>query len=484
MANSPRLHRRTFLKGLGLATGVAASMLGSKVALGRTDQAPLRVLFVALQHGWGRDESFGQSLITGSEYNFTLPPQLSAFAPLQDQLILVDGVRGTGWGNAHDVSYSDILTAAVPWGEGSSSQLGSHFPEPMGPSIDHVLGQHSGKPVLRLSANYRSWGRNSHPMCFDEQARVIDPYTSALGAYEGVIQPILDSAQPPDPSRDAMRTNLLDFLERDAERLKARVQGTERLKVEGYLSALSKLGDRLLMQPDVQLTEDDIPERPTRSPTFEAGVDHYLELIQLAFRADTHRVAVLGFGQGINEWTWRDKDGQVRQGNPWGSDFHHEIAHHDLNSKPDPNYRRAYEGWVEWYADKIAGLAQAMAQTPDVDGRSLLDNTLIVLTGEVGTGTHDRRRQLYVLIGGGDRVKRGRWIDVPSVNPRQRDGIFLGGQTRSGEEVVNGVNYGSNFSVLHTADLLKAIAQVAGLNLPTFGLAANNRAPMALDLRS
>lgn len=237
-----------------------------------------------------------------------------------------------------------------------------------------------------------------------------------------------------------------------------------------------------MKQPDVQISEADIPGRPMRSPTFEAGIDHYLELIQLAFRADTHRVAVLGFGQGVNEWQWRDKQGMIRQGNPWGSDFHHEIAHHDVGSKPDPEYRHTFEGWVDWYAQKITQLATALKMTPDVDGSSLLDNTLIVLTGEVGTGTHDRRRKMHILIGGGDRLKRGRWIEVPSVNPRQRDGIFLGGQTRAGEEVVHGVNYGPNYSVLHTADVLAAIGRLAGLNLNSFGLPANNKAPMRLDL--
>ena len=172
----------------------------------------------------------------------------------------------------------------------------------------------------------------------------------------------------------------------------------------------------------------------------------------------------------------------IKQGNPWGSDFHHEIAHHDANSKPDPDYRHAFEGWVDWYAQKVAQLATALKMTPDVDGSTLLDNTLIVLTGEVGTGTHDRRRKMHILLGGGDRLQRGRWIEVPSINPRQRDGVFLGGQTRAGEEVVHGVNYGPNYSVLHTADVLAAIGNLAGLNINSFGLAANNKAPMKLNL--
>jgi len=65
-----------------------------------------------------------------------------------------------------------------------------------------------GKPALRLSAGYRSWGRSSNPMCFDMQARVLDPYTNAIDAYDAIIGPIKDSAKPPDLTRDAMRAAL------------------------------------------------------------------------------------------------------------------------------------------------------------------------------------------------------------------------------------------------------------------------------------
>ena len=144
MASSSKINRRSFLKGLGAATGLAAAFMGSKVALGVTDQAPTRVLLVALQHGWGI--SLGHEF-SGSEFDFQLPPQLAGFESIKDQMVSVDGARGTLWGNAHDVSYSDIFTASVPWDETGSDQLGNHFPEPMGPSLDWVIGQHTGKPV-------------------------------------------------------------------------------------------------------------------------------------------------------------------------------------------------------------------------------------------------------------------------------------------------------------------------------------------------
>lgn len=476
-----RINRRTFIKGVA-GTGLAASLLGSRVAMGQTTEAPLRVVLVGLQHGWGRDYDFG-SAFTGSEFDFTIPAPLQALEAIKEQCVFVDGARGTLWGNAHDVSYSDMFTAAVPWDEHGSDQLGVHFPEPMGPSLDWVIAQHHGSQALRVSAGYASWGRRTHPLCFDSNARVIDSYYEAHAAYDAVIGPIRDAAAPPMPGRAQMRSEFFDFMRRDTDRMLQQVRGTERAKLESYVGAFTALGERLNSRAEVTLTEDQIPDRPENSPAFEAMIDHYFDLIRLVFQADTHRSAVLGLGQGVDSWSWIDSSGNVQTGNPWGSDFHHNVAHHGEGHEDQLRARASYEGWVQWYVDKIIQFVQMLSTTPDVDGNMLIDNTMIVLTGEVGTGNHDTRDKLHVLIGGGDRLRRGRWIQAPLVDPRARNGVFIGGETRSGERIESGLNYGRHLSIWHTADVLAEIGRLAGVPLDQgFGLPANNLSPVALRL--
>lgn len=476
-----KIDRRTFLKGVA-GTGLAASLMSSRVALGQTTDAPLRVVLVPLVHGWGRDLDFDRTF-TGSEFNFTIPSPLTGLEAIKDQCVFVDGLRGTLWGNAHDVSYSDIFTAAVPFDEHGSDQLGQHFPEPVGPSLDYVIAQHHNSQVLRVSANYRSWGRQSNPICFDDSARVLDSYYEAHSAYDAVIGPIRDAAAPPQPGRQAMRSEFFDFMRRDTDRMLSQVTGSERTKLEGFVGAFTALGERLNSRAAVTLTEDQIPERPQNSPAFDAMVNHYFDLIRLVFQADTHRVAVLGFGEGVDSWEWLDAQGNIQSGNPWGSDFHHNVAHHGSGHEDVERARLAYDGWVEWYIAKIVQFVQMLSNTPDVDGGMLIDNTIIMLTGEVGTGNHDTRNKLHTLIGGGDRLQRGRWIQAPLVDPRARNGVFIGGESRSGELIESGLNYGRDLSAWHTADLLAEIGRLAGVPLDNgFGLPSNNLAPVALTL--
>lgn len=473
------INRRTFLKGLGAATGLASGLFNSRVAMGQTDTAPVRLLLVALQHGWGRNRNVED--FTGTETDFTLPRPLAPFEAIKEQCVFVDGLRGTLWGNAHDVSYSDIFTASVPWGESGSAQLGNHFPEPVGPSIDWVIGNALGKDVLRVSARYRSWGKAYHPLCFDSAAQRQPFYTSPRETYDALLAPLAAEANQSEALkriRKTRRENLFQFLGRDMDRMLARVGGTERLKLETHLTALNDLSERL-NRPTAGIDITDIPDRPGEGPGFSQDVDNFFDIIRFGFGTDLYRVAVLGLGEGVEDWGWVDKAGQQRSGNTFDQEgFHQDVAHY--GDAEDPRF--CYEGWCQWYAQKIVGLVQSLAATEDIDGNSLLDNTIIVLTGEVETGGHDTRKKLHTVIGGGNRIARGRWLNLPVVEPRNRQGVFIGGRKRDGTKEESGINYGLPFGRHHHADLWVSIARLCGVEMDSFGLDVYNHAPIPLSV--
>jgi hypothetical protein len=87
-------------------------------------------------------------------------------------------------------------------------------------------------------------------------------------------------------------------------------------------------------------------------------------------------------------------------------------GHHALSHEPDSNLP-AQEKLVKinrWYCEQVAYLAKRLAETPEPGGPgSLLDNTLIVWTNELGKGnSHTHDNTPFVLVGGGANFKMGR----------------------------------------------------------------------------
>ena len=63
-----------------------------------------------------------------------------------------------------------------------------------------------------------------------------------------------------------------------------------------------------------------------------------------------------------------------------------------------------------WFAGEFAYLAKRLSETPEASGEgSMLDNTLLVWTNELGKGnTHTLDNIPYVMVGGGCGFKMGR----------------------------------------------------------------------------
>ncbi len=91
-------------------------------------------------------------------------------------------------------------------------------------------------------------------------------------------------------------------------------------------------------------------------------------------------------------------------------------GHHSISHEPDSN-EKAYEQLIKintWYCEQIAYLAKRLAETPEPGGDgSLLDNTTIIWTNELGKGnSHTRDDIPFVMVGGGLGFKMGRAHEV------------------------------------------------------------------------
>ena len=101
-----------------------------------------------------------------------------------------------------------------------------------------------------------------------------------------------------------------------------------------------------------------------------------------------------------------------------------EKGHHELSHEPDSNedVQKQLTRINKWYCEQMAYLAKRLAETPEPGGNgSLLDNTTIMWTNELGKGnSHTPDNVPFVLVGGGLDFKMGRSLKYKRVAHNRR----------------------------------------------------------------
>jgi hypothetical protein len=130
-----------------------------------------------------------------------------------------------------------------------------------------------------------------------------------------------------------------------------------------------------------------------------------IDLMVHGFAADFSRIATLqitnSVGQARMRWLEIDE------------------SHHTLSHEPDDNAdaQDKLTRINRWYCEQLAYLVRRLDETPEPGGEgTLLDNTLIVWTNELGKGnSHTLDNIPFVLVGGGLDFRMGRALQYPRV---------------------------------------------------------------------
>src|SRR6185503_3800335 len=141
-------------------------------------------------------------------------------------------------------------------------------------------------------------------------------------------------------------------------------------------------------------------ETPSGIPLERAQyVQLMFDMLALAFQTDSTRVATLLLGH----------DGDNRSLPEIGvSEGHHDLSHHFNNEEKI----QKLSDIDLWYAQQFAKFLQKLHDTKDVDGQSLLHNSMILY----GSGNADGNRHTHVNLpiilagGGGGTLTPGRFV--------------------------------------------------------------------------
>ena len=137
----------------------------------------------------------------------------------------------------------------------------------------------------------------------------------------------------------------------------------------------------------------DDPTNPDNHPHWKLGMLQ-LDMIRTAFACDLVRVATFMWSAGTNWVVFPGTfNGQAIMGSPQSS------PHHPPSHTTDMNTMAWLAQIDTWYATRTSEALQKFNTMLDVDGNSLLDNTVVAYVSEVGRAyDHDQRNVPFLRL--------------------------------------------------------------------------------------
>ncbi len=410
-----RWSRRNFAKGLGLAA--AGSSVGlpflPTVRASAADGEPLRLLIAHFPCGTVTE----RWRPSGGVSDFVLGDISAPFEAVRDKMVMISGLNIIREGGAPGDNHGSGMITVNSGGAPISSP---DFDTPIArhASIDQILATQSphfeGTPVqsIQLAADVRadrddlyhrvmSYGA---PVGDNPWAHPIPPQDRPLEAFNYLFGTTISEGAASLEELEAQRirrVGVMDYLDRDLDRLSGRVSSDQLNKLVSHRDAVAELRASLDISVSTACVDTAIelePMIPGKGASHQAIGMSQLQIIKTAFLCDVSRVATFMWAAGTSHVNFSDVIDGVR-----------DQGHHGITHSGSPNDELAMID--TWYAERMTEFLLDLDATDDplAPGTSVLDNTLVVYISEMARGSHNFQDVPCALFGGAcGRLQGGR----------------------------------------------------------------------------
>src|SRR6266568_3599455 len=407
--------RRTFLRGTGavLALPVLDAMTPAFAA---ETARPIRMAFMQVPNGIMNLKNEFAPKAEGPLGEMTRI--LEPLSDHKDRLVVMSGLDSQQAAGLNFEVGGDHPRACTAWLTGTHAKMTSGADLHAGISVDQIAARQFGKETQLASLeiglespevvgacesaygcayyNTISWRNETSPLPMENRPRAI---------FERLFG---ESGTNPEV-RLAMRQeerSILDAINADVRRLRGKLGGTDRGKIDQYLEAIRDVERR--MQLAEKQTDREVPqiEGPAGAPeVFSEYFKLMSDLMTLAWQTDMTRVITFMMGHEMS--------GRAYPEVGFG-DAHHPCTHH----QGDPEKIEKTVKINTFHIKMLAYYLDKLRSTPDGDG-SLLDHSMILY----GAALSDANLHLYtdlplLLVGGGVQgIKGGVHVKYPKRTP-------------------------------------------------------------------
>ncbi len=420
------LSRRRFLRGVGACLALPAfeSLLPSAVRAAAPSAgsaavspggAPIRMAFVYFPNGAHQANWWPK----GEGKDFELAATMQPLAGLKQRLQVLGGldhVNATpgpdGAGDHARASGTFLTGVRVRKTAGADIQAGLSIDQAVANEIGHLTRfpsleltcdsvRKSGSCDSGYSCAYQynlAWRSSSTPVAPEPNPRLLFERLFGEGPPGQRKANLL--------RRQEQQRSILDFVRDDVQALSHDLGGRDQQKLDEYLTSVREIEKRI-EQADrfaEKARDPEIDTPPGIPPSFQEHIRLMYSMMVLAFQSDSTRIATfLLANEGSNR---AFPEIEISEG-------HHYLSHHRNNEEMMDKIAQI----DLWYMQQFAWFLEQLEATKDLDGRSLLENSMVVY----GSGNADGNRHTHVNLpvilagGGGGSLSPGRYVDFESV---------------------------------------------------------------------
>jgi hypothetical protein len=198
----------------------------------------------------------------------------------------------------------------------------------------------------------------------------------------------------------------LDFVLEDAQRLHRQLGRNDQQKLDEYLTAVRETERRIESAEKFAAAQPDMAKPAGVPKEYKDHIRLHYDLLALAFQTDSTRISSFMMAHDGSNRSFRDI------GVP---DGHHNISHHGNNKDKLDKIAKIDRFYVEQFG-YFLGKLKSMK---DTDGRSVLDNSMIVYGCGISDGNRHNHYDLPILLAGrgGGKLQPGRHLDFKGEVP-------------------------------------------------------------------
>lgn len=372
-----RLSRRAALRGAGVTLALPwLDAMVPALAAG-VGGGPRRFVSVSFALGFHGPNLFPAE--AGRDY--TPSPYLNHISDLRDDLTLFSGMSHPGV-NAGHLAEASILSGA-PLSRGNEGGFRNSI------SVDQLMAKHLGGET-RFPSIVACPTENSSPS-YTENGAMIPPEQSE----QELFRKLFVDDTPAERSQQAERLregrSIMDVVRGEAKALETALGAGDREKLDHYFTSVRELEGRLAaneewaMRPKPKVDADP-PREVANQADLPGRLRNMLGVMQLAIETDSTRFLTLHSNGG----------GPVLpiKGVSLG---YHSLSHHGKDPQKLAQLTIVEKRLIGVWADFVRGLKETSE-----NGTSLLDQTMVFLTSNLGNASsHDNKNMPVVLAGGG-----------------------------------------------------------------------------------